>query len=376
MTVLPELWRTQTLDEVVELRRGFDLPTHSRREGPFPVLSAGVTAGWHDEGPIKGPGLVVGRATNLGVPTWSEGDFWPLNTTLYAADFHGNSPRFVFHLFESMDLSGFDSGSVQPMLNRNYIAKLKVAVPPLSEQRAIAEVLGALDDKIAANRKLVETADQLASSLFRDAAAQGSVEVELREVAELITRGVAPKYTEDETELLVLNQKCVRDQRVNLGPARRTLQTKVPAAKRLRANDVLVNSTGAGTLGRVARWVSDLDATVDSHVSIVRFGSDRVDPVCAGFAVLHVEPMIEMMGEGSTGQTELSRDQLGKLRLRFVAREREAEVSGKLAALTATSVAHIAENGNLATLRDTLLPRLMSGELRVRDAEHEVEEVL
>ncbi len=142
MNSLPAGWETRYLDEVVELRRGFDLPTRERRGGTYPVLSAGVTAGWHDEGPpIKGPGMVVGRATNLGVPTWSDGDFWPLNTTLYVSDFKENCPRFVFHLFENMDLSGFDSGSVQPMLNRNYIAKLKVSIPPVAEQQAISEVL-------------------------------------------------------------------------------------------------------------------------------------------------------------------------------------------------------------------------------------------
>lgn len=289
--------------------------------------------------------------------------------------------NFLFYLlrspFEQRRLQERAAGSTVAHLNVADVRAFELpTLPDIDQQCAIAEVLGALDDKIAANRKLAETADQLASSLFREAAALGSVELELREVAELITRGVAPKYTEDETELLVLNQKCVRDQRVNLAPARRTLQTKVPLNKRLRVNDVLVNSTGAGTLGRVARWVSDIDATVDSHVSIVRFNSGQADPVCAGFAVLHAESVIEMMGEGSTGQTELSRDQLGKLRLRFVAREREAEVAAKLDALTTTSVTHLAENDNLTTLRDTLLPRLMSGELRVRDAERELEAAL
>lgn len=118
--------------------------------------------GTHDQGPVKGPGFAVGRAeTNLGVPTWSEGDYWPLNTTLYAADFKGNNPEFLFRLFQRLDLSGFDSGSVQPMLNRNYIAQVKVRLPPLSEQRGIAEVLGALDDKIAANTRFLTTAREL-----------------------------------------------------------------------------------------------------------------------------------------------------------------------------------------------------------------------
>ena len=104
-------WSIAKLSDVVELRRGFDLPIGQRVPGYVPVLSAGTTSGWHDEARVEGPGFVVGRATNLGIPTWNEGPFWPLNTTLYAADFKGNDPRFLYRLFQSLDFTGFDSGS-------------------------------------------------------------------------------------------------------------------------------------------------------------------------------------------------------------------------------------------------------------------------
>ena len=106
-------WSIAKLSDVVELRRGFDLPIGQRVPGYVPVLSAGTTSGWHDEARVEGPGFVVGRATNLGIPTWNEGPFWPLNTTLYAADFKGNDPRFLYRLFQSLDFTGFDSGQWQ-----------------------------------------------------------------------------------------------------------------------------------------------------------------------------------------------------------------------------------------------------------------------
>src|SRR5699024_4439398 len=191
-------WELQTLDHIVDLRRGFDLPSRNRQGGSVPVLSAGSTAGWHDTPAVAGPGMVVGRATNLGVPTWSEKDFWPLNTTLYAADFYGNEPRWVFHLFETLDLAGYDSGSVQPMLNRNYIAKIRVKVPPLPRQQAIAEVLGALDDKIGANRKLAATADALARSIFAEAARDASLSEETYGDLAKIGGGGTPKSKVEE----------------------------------------------------------------------------------------------------------------------------------------------------------------------------------
>lgn len=152
----PDGWKTQTLADFIELQRGFDLPHRTRRPGPYKVLSSGEAHGWHEEAKVAGPGFVVGRATNIGRPTWSDEDFWPLNTTLFAKDFKGNDPKFAYYWFVGHDLSAYNSGSVQPMLNRNYIANVPIDVPPIEEQRAIAATLGALDDKIESNRRAIE----------------------------------------------------------------------------------------------------------------------------------------------------------------------------------------------------------------------------
>lgn len=161
-------WTKTTLGEVVRLQRGHDLPSSRRIAGPIPVIGSGEPIGWHVEARAKGPGVVIGRATNLGRPKFISGDYWPLNTTLYVTDFLGNEPRWVYYLFQTLDLSAYNSGSVQPMLNRNYVRAVPVVLPPVAEQRAIAEVLGALDDKIEANRRQTSIAAELGVSLFRD----------------------------------------------------------------------------------------------------------------------------------------------------------------------------------------------------------------
>jgi type I restriction enzyme, S subunit len=257
------------------------------------------------------------------------------------------------------------------------IAAVNISLPPLWEQEAIADVLGALDAKIVLNDSLSRTAMDLARAHLRGAVeSDDKDEAELSSAVKFLNRGVAPCYTEDEEQLRVLNQKCVRGGRVSFGPSRRTLADKVTAAKLLRVNDVLVNSTGMGTLGRVARWTKDEACTVDSHVTIVRFDEARVDPVCAGFSMLEMEPEIEALGEGSTGQTELSRTQLSALRIILPSRERSAKLRLALDALQSRCDAALGESEALAELRDTLLPKFMSGEIRVRDAEKVVEDVV
>jgi type I restriction enzyme, S subunit len=290
------------------------------------------------------------------------------------------SSLFLYYAFSNSDfverLQGISIGSSVPGFNLGQLRSMELVIPALAEQEAVAAVLGALDDNIAVNNELSRTERELARAHLRAAVDSGdSDKVELSSIVEFLNRGVTPRYTEDEAQLRVLNQKCVRDGRVSFGPSRRTLADKVTVPKLLKVNDVLVNSTGVGTLGRVARWAKDEACTVDSHVTIVRFDEAKVDPVCAGIAMLEMEPEIEALGEGSTGQTELSRTQLSALRITLPSRERSAKLRPVLDALESRGDAALSESESLAELRDTLLPKLMSGEIRVRDAEKVVEDV-
>ncbi|MFE7978696.1 restriction endonuclease subunit S [Streptomyces shenzhenensis] len=300
-------------------------------------------------------------------------------TMLLRADSKHTDARYLKYLLLSPEvqstLHAHASGSTVAHLRVAQVRTLPIPpVPQLEAQRAIGDVLGALDDKIAVNERIAATARELSLTLYSQSLDDDdSVEVVVESVATALTRGVAPKYTDSSDELTVLNQKCIRYGRVNLEPSRLTLREKVKPPKLLQLNDVLVNSTGVGTLGRVARWTSDLDATVDSHITIVRFNEDKVDPVCAGFAMLRAQPEIEAMGEGSTGQTELRRSQVGELELTLPGPAGQKELRPKLDALEERADQALRESLALAALRDALLPQLMSGKLRIRDSEKIVE---
>ena len=135
----------------------------------------------------------------------------------------------------------------------------------------------------------------------------------LADVCELIARGTAPKYTET-GGILVLNQKCVRDHSIQFTQARRhNEQVKPTKPERLiREWDVLVNSTGQGTLGRVAQVREHLqqDVTVDSHVTILRPIQNLFYPPFFGYLMIALEPVFQKSGLGAGGQTELSAKRL------------------------------------------------------------------
>lgn len=137
----------------------------------------------------------------------------------------------------------------------------------------------------------------------------------LKNLSEYISRGITPIYTEN-NGLQVLNQKCVRDGQIKIEASRLhdNSKKKVSDEKIIKKNDILVNSTGVGTLGRVAQKHDETIATVDSHITIVRPRESKVNPLFLGCLLKQNQPIIESLAEGSTGQTELSRTQLGELR--------------------------------------------------------------
>lgn len=155
------------LEKAVELQRGFDLPSDKRNRGLVPVVASTGIAGYHDVAMVNPPGVVIGRSGSIGGGQYITRPYWPLNTTLWVKDFLGNDPRFCYYLLRNIDFSRFNVGSGVPTLNRNHIASVMVNIPTLKEQKRIAGILGALDDKIELNRKTNETLEQMAMALFK-----------------------------------------------------------------------------------------------------------------------------------------------------------------------------------------------------------------
>ncbi|EPJ5339394.1 MULTISPECIES: restriction endonuclease subunit S [Pseudomonas] len=160
-------WATKPLGSVCTLQRGFDLPTQQRTQGIFPLVSSSGIIDTHNEAPVKAPGVVTGRSGSVGNVFFIERDFWPLNTTLYVRDFHGNDPRFVFYLLSQFDLKRFAGGAGVPTLNRNDVHGVPVFVPDkIEEQQRIVAILDEAFAGIATARSAAEQNRQNARALF------------------------------------------------------------------------------------------------------------------------------------------------------------------------------------------------------------------
>ena len=160
-------WPQVPLGEVITLQRGFDLPSRDRKPGRVPILSSSGITDYHSEVGVPGPGVVTGRYGTIGQVFMIKEDFWPLNTTLWVKDFHGNDPRWASYLLRTIDFMSCSDKSSVPGVNRNDLHRILVLLPPLDEQRTIAGVLGALDDKIEQNRRTARALERLAQAIFR-----------------------------------------------------------------------------------------------------------------------------------------------------------------------------------------------------------------
>lgn len=157
-----------TLEDVVTLKRGYDLPQQKRIPGNVPVFSSSGISGYHNTAMAKGPGVITGRCGTIGQVFFANQDFWPLNTTLYVENFHGNDPAFVYYFLKTINWNTFTSASAVPVINRNTVHKEIVKIPDLRTQRKIASVLKKFDDKIALNNKINENLEQQAQALFQN----------------------------------------------------------------------------------------------------------------------------------------------------------------------------------------------------------------
>lgn len=136
----------------------------------------------------------------------------------------------------------------------------------------------------------------------------------LGEVTSYMAKGIPPQYVEEENKntIKVLNQKCNRDFRISYVDSRLhdNSAKKAPEVKMLIPGDVLINSTGTGTAGRVAQiWDIPTPTTIDGHMILMR-PIDEIDSLYYGYAIKAYQTTIELYAEGSTGQTEINKTRL------------------------------------------------------------------
>jgi type I restriction enzyme S subunit len=179
---IPMHWTLKHLRWAIMFQRGHDLPTDEREDGQVPVVSSSGISSVHSKSIAKAPGIVTGRYGTIGHFHLIKQDYWPLNTTLYSIDLRGNKPHFLWfmltHLSPLFLLNAVKSAV--PGVDRNDIHPTRTAVPPLHEQREIAEFLDTktaeIDKLVSKVRDAIDRLTELRTALI-SAAVTGKIDV-------------------------------------------------------------------------------------------------------------------------------------------------------------------------------------------------------
>ena len=328
----------------------------------------------------KGSILLLTRGSGLfnGIPIARVEKDVAFNQDIKCLDSYGEvENEFIFYwllsqkdyLMAKVGVTGIGAGK----FDLDFLQKLMIPIPSERERKSIVGFASSISEKIRCNAKVNDNLEQQAVALFKSWFVDFSLfggtvpenweDTTLENITTLITRGIAPKYS-DNSDQTVVNQKCIRNHTIDLSLAR-THTPKAINEKWLKFGDLLINSTGDGTLGRVAQvWFTPKALTVDSHVTIVRPAREELIFYIGLWGILH-EKEIESLHTGSTGQTELPRDRVKMLKLLLPNDSSLSRFNSIIAPMASTIISNQEENQKLASLRDTLLPKLMSGEIDV-----------
>lgn len=412
-------WRKITLGDFVRLQRGHDLPEAARREGSVPVMGSAGQNGFHDTAKAKGPGVVIGRSGNsMGVVSYSASNYWPHNTVLYVTDFLGNDERFTFYFLQHINLQRFNSGSVQASLNRNFIYPISIKVPLPGEQHAIAHILGSLDDKIDLNRQMNETLEAMARALFKDWFVNfGPVRAKMVGIeppglaadiaalfpAALDAEGKPVGWDKRQLSSLARVIKGKSYSSSELAPSKTALVTlksfnrgggyrqdglkeftgKYKPEQEVFSGDLIISYTdvtqAAEVIGKPALVMSDdryEHLVISLDVGVLRPLKAEYNFWLYGLAL--TDEFQNHTRAHTTGTTvlHLAATAVPGFSITFPGDE-IISVYHELAGILFEKIeVNIKESKSLERLRDLLLPKLLSGEIRIREAEHLVSELV
>ena len=401
-------WRERALGELTENFDGIRVPVKEadRRAGPYPYYGASGVVDHVDGFLFDGEYLLIAedgenlRTRTTPVAFMARGKFWVNN---HAHIVRGNSEadtRFLMYALATSDISGYLTGSTMPKLTQGNMNRIPLLTPPLPEQRAIAHILGTLDDKIELNRRMCETLEAMARALFKswfvdfdpvraksegrdpslpkpladlfpdsfEDSALGEIpkgwEVgTLGAVAEHPRRSVRPSEIDPQTPYIALEhmpQRCIALAEWEFGDG-------------LESNKFRFNR-GEILFGKLRPYfykvgVAPLDGVCSTDIVVIRPKAEA----WFGFVLGHASSVkfVDHTDAGSTG-TKMPRTSWGEMARYQVAMPPEpvaGAFSKRIQPAVDRIIEAIHESRALAGMRDALLPKLISGELRIEDAE-------
>lgn len=373
-------WETQRLGAVLTLQRGFDLPKRLRRYGAVPIVTSSGVEDYHDEAKVKSPGVVTGRYGTIGKVFFITQDFWPLNTTLYVRDFHGNDPLFVSYLLRTIDFHTHSEKSGVPGVNRNDLHELAISVPrSRPEQNVIAAALYDTDAFIESLEQLLAKKRQIKQGAMQELLSgerrlpgfrTAWTSKRLGEFGRFLKGNGVTREESATGDLPCVRYGELYTQHENYIRAFYSWISEEVArsATRVRRGDILFAGSGETKeeIGKAAAVVADVKAYAGGDIVILR--NERADPMFLGYSLnmAAVNRQKASRGQGdsvvhisarSLTEVEVELPQLDEqIAIATVLRDLDEDIFGLQAKLL-----------NVQRLKQGMMQELLTGRIRLVD---------
>ena len=376
-------FKKHKLGDVIDLKRGYDLPQQHRKAGKVPIFSSAGLSGFHCEAKAKGPGVITGRYGTLGELFYTEKDYWPHNTTLYVKDFKGNYPKFIYYFLQTLGFNNQNDKTSVPGLNRNHLHEMNVFIPEdITTQTLIASILSSLDDKIELNRRTNQTLEQIAQTLFKKYFVHDIDPENLPEGWKYAKLGyhiksISKTHKFPNEEIIFLNTSDILDGKV-LHSNYSIVETLPGQAKKsIQRQDILLSEIRPANK-RFAFINFDAEDYVVSTKLMVLRPASNIDSLFYYFILTRSEMLayLQNLAESRSGTfPQITFDQIKDIDFLLPNDEvLDIFVEKTLKPFYAMIFKNEKEIESLSKLRDYLLPKLMSGEIEVNTIEKELSE--
>jgi type I restriction enzyme, S subunit len=163
----PAEWRDTTWGNIATLEYGKAIRDYQNATGSVPVFGTNGPIGWHHTHLCPSAGVVIGRKGAYRGIHYSSRPFFVIDTAFYLKPKEPLDTKWAYYCLLTYDINGMDSGSAIPSTSRDEFYKLPVRIPRLAEQQQIAKTLSALDDRITLLRETNATLEAIAQALFK-----------------------------------------------------------------------------------------------------------------------------------------------------------------------------------------------------------------
>lgn len=362
-------WRKVTLGEVCEFVYGKALTANNRIIGNIPVYSSAGITGWHNKPLVDSKGIIVGRKGSVGTVYLSETPFYCIDTAYYILpkdDIYNF--KYLFYRLKSLGLNKLNEDSAVPGLNRDNAYSQKFNLPTIDEQKRIADVLSALDDKIEINNKINENLEAQAQAIFKqwfvDEAEENWEEKPISYFGNVVC-GKTPSKNKKEYFGGEIPFIKIPDMHGNAFIIN-TADTLTEAGKLSQENKTLpyysICVSCIATVGLVSMNI--IEAQTNQQInSIIPFKEEYRYYLYLKLSLMY--EYLNSIARGGTATLNLNTNSFMNIKISLPNNDK-LDIFHKIVSPIFKEILNkMEENKNLSEIRNSLLPKLLSGEVRV-----------